>query len=397
VPITEPAMTHAKHIAAIAALGFLQGCLLTDTVLHNFADLDDYRIFANRTIARAPDVSSLQQLGRVPNFMATLEVPDEHGVRWPLDRYLEDTRTVAFVVLHDERIVYERYGRGYGEHSLLNSFSVAKAILATLVGTALADGRIRSLDSTVAEICPDFAATPYGGVKLSSLLTMTSGMVDPPSLVPGRAQYYYGKDLHDIVSRATREDHRRHDWRYSEADAQVLGYVLEAAVGKPLSAYLAEKLWTPLGMESDALWSLDSEGGMEKAFCCISARARDFARFGLLYARGGRWHGEQLLPVAWAGRSALPGIPTFRGYTHQHFWWTPPGKAGDFYAYGHDGQYVYVDPRRKVVIVKFSETARQDPVPMFRAISDALISPKARAEVERLSTNQLALSDPSHH
>jgi len=363
-------MEAAKHIAAVTVLGCLQGCLLAKTALHNFADLDDHKIFANRRVAAPATASSLERATRAPE--SRFVVPDENGASMALEDYLDKTRTVAFLVLRDDRIVYERYARGYDERSLLNSFSIAKAIVATLVGIALAEGRIGTLDATVADLCPDLSGTPYGKVRLSRLLTMTSGMEDPPTIVPGRAQYYYGEDLRDIVSRATPSQSASGAWRYSEADVQVIGYVLEAAVGQRLSSYLERKLWVPLGMEADALWSLDREEGMEKAFCCVSARARDFARFGLLYAGGGRWRGKQILPADWAAISALPAVSTRGGYQHRHLWWVPPGGAGDFYAYGHDGQYLYVNPGRGVVIVKFSETKRQDPVPMFRAISAAL-------------------------
>lgn len=365
-------MEAAKHIAAVAILGCLQGCLPARTVLHNFADLDDHKIFANRRVA-APAVSSALRHAPHPGA-SRLVVPDENGASMPLEDYLDRTRTVAFLVLRGDQIVYERYARGYDEQSLLNSFSIAKAIVATLVGIALAEGRIPSLDASVADLRPDLAGTPYGGVRLARLLTMTSGMADPPTIVPGRAQYYYGEDLRDIVSRASPSRSADRAWRYSEADVQVIGYVLEAAAGKRLSAYLEEKLWVPLGMEAGALWSLDREEGMEKAFCCVSARARDFARFGLLYAGGGRWRGKRILPADWAALSALPAVPTRGGYRHRQLWWVPPGDVGDFYAYGHEGQYLYVDPGRGVVIVKFSETKRQDPVPMFRAVSAWLAS-----------------------
>jgi CubicO group peptidase (beta-lactamase class C family) len=157
-----------------------------------------------------------------------------------------------------------------------------------------------------------------------------------------------------------------------------------------MSAYLAEKLWKPLGMESPALWALDHEGGHEKAFCCISARARDFARFGRLYLEGGRWNGEQIVPAAWVARSVVPGVRTLDGYTHQHLWWTPEGMEGDYYAYGHNGQYLYVNPKARVVIAKFSETNRQDPLPMFRAVSTSLKSPARIAEIDRLEARALA-------
>ena len=383
-------MNVAKPLAALAAFGLIQGCTFTKTVVHNFADLDDHRIFDNRMVETAGTPSHLRTLPRVPRFVAEMRVPDEKGKTWDLGAYLDDTRTAAFVVMHEDRIVYERYSRGFDDKSLLNSFSIAKSIMATLVGIAVSEGRIASLDATVADYRPDFAGTPYGAVTLKSLLTMTSGMGDAPSLLPGRSQYYYGDDLHDVLERAAPESRPANGWRYSEADVQMLGFVLEAAVGTTVSAYLAEKLWKPLGMESEALWALDREGGMEKTFCCISARARDFARFGRLYLDGGRWNGAQVLPAKWADRSVLPGVRTQDGYTHQHLWWTPEGMESDFYAYGHNGQYVYVNPKARVVIVKFSETNRQDPVPMFRAVSGVLKSPERIAELDRIESLQLA-------
>ena len=160
---------------------------------------------------------------------------------------------------------------------------------------------------------------------------------------------------------------------------------------RSVSEYLAEKLWQPLGMESRALWALDREGGAEKTFCCISARARDFARFGRLYLDGGRVAGRQLVPRAWIELSAVAGTRTLDGYTHRQLWWIPEGAQGDFYAYGHNGQFVYVNPSARVVIVKFSETNRQDPVPMFRSVARAIDHPERVAQITRLEARPLAL------
>ena len=380
-----------RYVPIVAGVIVSGGCTAVRTVVHNFADLDDHRIFANRTVEAPSTPSPLRSLSRVPRFVAEMRVPDETGAERPLDRYLDDTNTAAFIVMHEDRIVYERYARGFDERSLLNSFSIAKSVMSTLVGIAVAEGRIASLDATVADYRPEFAALPYGSVTLRSLLTMTSGMGDRPSMLPGRAQYYYGADLHHVVEGARPEKREGNGWRYSEADVQVLGFVLEAAVGKTVSEYLAEKLWKPLGMESKALWALDRVGGTEKTFCCISARARDFARFGRLFLDGGRWNGRQIVPAKWIERTELPGMRVLDGYTHRHLWWTPEDNAGDFYAYGHNGQYVYVNPKSRVVIVKFSETNRQDPVPMFRTVSRELSNPARIAEMDRLETRTLVL------
>src|SRR5258706_5142819 len=158
----------------------MQGCTLVRTIVHNTADLDDHRIFANRRIDSAKAPSPLETLRQVPGFLERLVVPDENGKLHELDRYLDQTRTVAFVVMRDDRIVYERYARGYDDQSLLNSFSIAKSIMATLAGIAVAEGRL-SLDAAVAAYRPDLAGTPYGAVSVRQLLTMTSGMADAPT------------------------------------------------------------------------------------------------------------------------------------------------------------------------------------------------------------------------
>jgi len=380
-------MNRTKHIAALAAASCISGCTLGRTVIHNFADLDDHAIFDNRIVAAAPQVSALPSLSATPRFVRAMRVPDEAARFYALDAYLAETRTAAFIVVHDGRIIDERYARGYNEHSLFNSFSIAKSIVATLVGIAMAEGRIPSLEATVADYRPELAGLPYGAVKLKDLVMMTSGMEDRPSLLPGRAQYYYGDNLHEVIEGARAG---ADGWRYSEADAQVLGFVLEAAVGKPMSEYLAEKLWRPLGMEAPALWAMDREDGTEKAFCCISARGRDFARFGQLFLDGGRANGSQVVPEEWARHHVVPGVRTPDGYTHRHLWWFPEGIEGDFYAYGHNGQYVYVNPASRTVIVKFSETNHQDPVPMFRAIAASLRSSANLAEIDLLAAPRVA-------
>ncbi|HEU0201416.1 MAG TPA: serine hydrolase [Burkholderiaceae bacterium] len=375
---------------AVAALGWMPGCTAVRTMVHNYADLDDHRIFANRTVARSDTPSPLRRLIRAPRFIREMQVPDGTGGTRTLERYLEETRTAAFVVMRNDRIVYERYARGHDERSLLNSFSIAKPIVATLVGIALSEGAIASLDATVADYRPEFAGTPYGAIRLRNLLTMTSGLGDAPTLLPHGAEHYYGDDLRAITAKAVQEAEQGSRWRYSDTDVQVLGFVLEAAVGRPVSAYLSEKLWKPLGMESDALWALDREGGAEKTFCCVSARARDFARLGRLYLNAGRWNGNQVVPLEWAARHVLPGAAVLNGYVQRHLWWSPANEEGDFFAYGHNGQYLYINPKAHTVIVKFSETNRQDPVPMFRALAESLMSPERIAELDRLEFQAFA-------
>ncbi len=368
---------HAAAFVAIAAC--LEGCALGRTILHNSADLDDHRIFANRTVQAPARASPLR---RAPDAgLAALVVPGPGGRPSTLSEYLEGNRMAAFVVLRGDTLVLEHYGRGFDERSLFNSLSIAKAIVGTLAGVAVQEGRL-ALDDTVGRHRPELAATPYGTVTVRELITMTSGVGDAPSWLPGRAQYYYGGDLHDAVARASSAEAGRR-WRYSEGDIQALGFVLEAATGRHLSDYLSDTIWKPLGMEAPALWSLDREDGMEKAFCCVSARARDFARFGRLYLDGGLSGGARVLHATVAHRETVHGVPTGDGYVHQQLWWTPPGSGGDFYAYGHNGQYLYVNPAARTVIVQFSAAGFREPTEVFRVVAAAVSG--ARTETAGLT------------
>ncbi len=161
-------------------------------------------------------------------------------------------------------------------------------------------------------------------------------------------------------------------YRYRESDVQALAFVLEAATGRKLAEHLSEKLWRPLGMEADGQWSLDHPDGSEKAFCCLSARARDFARFGMLYANGGAVSGRQVLPVGWIALAASGRSRAYKNWDHGRLWWHPADDAGDFVAYGYKGQNIYISPEARVVIVKFSERRQPDPLPLFRGIAQAL-------------------------
>lgn len=155
-------MNLAKYLAAMTAAACLQGCTLLAVIVHNFPGLDDGRVFAARTVARSAAASPLRSPAGGSRVFDEFALRDENGVSAQLAPYLEQTRTAAFVVLHNDSIVYECYGRGYDERSLLNSFSIAKSVVATLVGIAIADGSITSLDDKVEKYRPEFAGTAYG-------------------------------------------------------------------------------------------------------------------------------------------------------------------------------------------------------------------------------------------
>lgn len=274
-----------------------------------------------------------------------------------LDRYFAQQRVAGLVVLVDGQVVLERYGLGFGPEGRWTSFSVAKSLTSTLVGAALQDGSIRSLDDKVSAYVPDLVGSVYDDVTVRQLLTMTSGVgwnedyADPASDV-ARFNAHVPEDGVDATVSYMRQLHRvappGEQWAYKTGETNLIGVLVSSATGRPLADYLSEKIWAPFGMEQDATWLLGSTGH-EISGCCIQASTRDMARFGLFVLGGGRIGDVQVVPEDWFAQATTEqadiGEPG-RGYGFQ--WWTYDD--GTFAAQGIFGQGIFIDPARQLVI-----------------------------------------------
>ena len=281
---------------------------------------------------------------------------------WTLERFMADQRTVGILVLHDGRIRLERYREGLGPETRWISFSVTKSITSTLVGAAIRDGHIESLDDPITRYIPQLAGSGYDGVTVRQLLTMSSGVrwnedyTDPNSDVarfnsvspePGiDPAVTYMRTLPRAAAPGTR-------WHYNTGETNLVGVLVANATGRTLSEYLSEKIWSRLGMEADALW-VTNVGEREIGGCCITANARDFARFGQFVLDGGSIDGEPVVPENWfrqaGARQVETGSASRGGYGYQ--WWT--NADGSFEGSGIFGQGLFVDPARRLVIVTLS-------------------------------------------
>jgi len=275
-----------------------------------------------------------------------------------IDAYMAGQRSAALLILHKGQLRLERYGLDFDAQGRWTSFSVAKSFTSTLVGAALRDGHIRSMDDKVSDYIPQMKGSAYDDVSISQLLTMTSGVRwnedydDPASDVARFNNHQPEPGMPAIVSylrQLPREAPPGQRWLYSTGETNLVGILISQATGKPLSQYLQEKVWGPVGMEQQATWIL-SKTGEEISGCCIQASARDYARFGQFILEGARVNGQSILPDGWlqqAGtRQADIGQPG-RGYGYQ--WWTYDD--GSFAARGIFGQGIFIDPRRQLVIV----------------------------------------------
>lgn len=277
----------------------------------------------------------------------------------PLDvsAYMAAQRGAGLVVLHDGKLRLEKYGLDFDSDGRWTSFSVAKSITSTLVGAAVRDGHIKSMDDKVSDYIPQMKGSAYDDVSIRQLLTMTSGVqwnedyADPNSDVAKFNNHKPEEGVDALVSymrklpRAVPPGTR---WLYSTGETNLVGVLLSQAIKKPLSTYLSEKIWVPTGMEQQATWIL-SKTGQEISGCCIQASTRDFARFGQFILNGAVVNGKSILPDGWLAEATTArtsiGKPD-RGYGYQ--WWT--NADGSFAARGIFGQGIFIDPQRKLVI-----------------------------------------------
>lgn len=278
-----------------------------------------------------------------------------------VDAYMQAQRTSALVVVLDGKVVLERYALGFTPEGKWTSFSVAKSLTSTLVGAAIADGAIDSIDDPVTKYIKGLEGSAYDDVSVKQLLTMTSGVkwnedyTDPNSDVALFNEHEAEDGLDVTVSymrKLPREAPAGEKWVYKTGETNLIGVLVSEATGKKLGEYLSEKIWRPFGMQQDATW-LRGSTGHEIAGCCIQAATRDMARFGLFVMGGGMAGGKQVVPADWfaaaSSKQADIGAPG-RGYGYQ--WWTYD--SGAFAAQGIFGQGIFIDPERSLVIASNS-------------------------------------------
>lgn len=288
--------------------------------------------------------------------------------------WIKSSGTTGLVVLANGKLVFEGYYQGNDAQSQAISWSVGKSFVSALIGFALADGSISSLQDPVGDYVPLLRQSGYADVSIQDVLEMSSGIdfnedyADPQSGINQLGEeIFLGRSTNEWIARLQKAGPAGREHHYISVNTQVLGMVLEAATGEKLASYMEKKLWSRLGPEGDARWLTDAHG-TELAFAGLNVRTRDYARFGQLYLDQGRnLKGEQLLPAQWVqdsvtprtaylqpGRSLFEGIPAL-GYAYQ--FWIPQGNEGEFMAIGVYGQFIYVNPTRQVVIAKNSAYA----------------------------------------
>jgi CubicO group peptidase (beta-lactamase class C family) len=350
------------------------------------ADVGDQYRFPSRLISAGAGARPLPSGGEID---LPAEPSGAAGGGAAFDDVLRATDTLAFLVVHDDRLVYERYFDGADRQTRQTSFSVAKSFVSTLVGIAIDEGRIGSVEDPVTDYLPELAARDprFERITLRHLLTMSSGLryweTDLPWPWTDDTYTYYGVDLRDVALDRTRiERPPGQRWQYNNYHPLLLGMVLERATGMSVSNYLATRLWQPLGAEGDATWNLDSErSGFEKLESGLNATPVDFARFGQLFLHDGESNGTRIVSKGWVRAATTADVTTDPADLYQYFWWVDVERPGRFYALGNYGQYIYVAPDADAVVVRFGRDWGVDNrtwLATFRDVADQLVRGRGR-------------------
>jgi CubicO group peptidase (beta-lactamase class C family) len=324
----------------------------------NLADLNDYKRFPSLEIKKGEHSFTFFEAGGNFNF----QIPEKYNPdsKWnTFEQYLEKKKTVAFIVIRNDSLIYENYFAGYDEASIIPSFSISKSFVSALVGIAINEGYIYSTSQSITFFLKELESPEFDKITIEDLLNMRSGIKfneGYTSPFADMAKYYYGTDLEKYITKLSVEDPPDIHYNYISVNTLLLSLIVERATNIKFSKYCRQKLWKPLEMEFDASWSVDSEENQTiKSFCCINARARDFAKFGRLYLHYGNWNGHQIVPEKWVktSRSILNDSRDSQNYPYTYQWRVL--ENGCFFAKGILGQYIFVNPDKNLVFVRMGK------------------------------------------
>ena len=349
------------------------------------------------TFQHTPEIQPTKKISRGDSpfqFLKEENVSLADGFRfkgrfYPTEGFLEDTKTSALLVVKDDVIKYEKYFYGGDPQTLFSSNSMGKSFVSALMGIAVAEGAVESIEDPIGMYVPEFAGTDLESIPIRACLQMASGIDfnEDTDMSRFSMRTLMGTpSMKVIADHGVQEEPYTHR-RYQSINTEILGQIIKNATGRSLAEYMEEKLWKRIGAEQDAYWTLSN--GTELAMGGLSVSLRDYARFARLYLNGGSFHGEQILTKEWVRDSmdvsaaySRPGanqdVYNAIGYGYQ--WWVPEGDRGEFMAIGVYGQWMYADPSRQIIIVKTSadpDFMSQDyelkHVEFFRAIAGGLL------------------------
>ena len=350
-----------RFFLIISLFSSLTSCHIGRFFYYNFADAKDYKKFPSQEIKR-DSTNNIQNIFKAENNKnKTLYYTDLDNSKIPLSEFLNAHKTLAFLVIKKDSIIYEAYFDGYDSSSIIPVFSVAKSYVSALVGIALEKGYLKSIEDSITTYIPELQGKGLEKISLKNLLEMQSGLnyqEKYTSPFADMAKYYYGKNLDKYVQKLKLEEVPGTYYNYQSVNTLLLGIALENTTGKNPAKLLETWIWQKTDMEFDASWSVDSKKNDRiKAFCCINLRARDLAKFGKLYLDNGKWNNEQIIPESWIEKSLRIENDSrdSGGYPYTYHWRSL--EDGSYFAKGVLGQYLYVDPQNELIFVRLGKSS----------------------------------------
>jgi len=357
-----------KKITILIIVCFtINACTLSRTLIHNKPSIKDGKHFSKVILSKA--VKASQPFIQQPNSpLPPVKQWTRHQrlkSNQSLETYLKKTNTTDFIVLRNDTNLYENYFNGNDANSQDIGFSITKTFITSLLAIAIEEGHIKGVNQKIGDFIPSYATGKRKNMTINDVLQMTSGLNygDYSKKMWQLAKTYYTPKLKDLVDEADLAHEPNTHFAYKSIDTQILGFCIENAVGKTISEYLNEKIWQPLGMENDALFTLDQKNGNERMYGGLGIGSRDLMRFAKLYLNKGKWNGQQIIPEKWVTSIYHRNMseittPNAKWWGYNKGWWLETYLNGnlneqkDFYAAGYNGQLLYINPEANVIILR---------------------------------------------
>jgi CubicO group peptidase (beta-lactamase class C family) len=342
----------------LLSITFLPSCHIARFFYYNVADVNDFRKFPQYEIKKGE--SSFEFINTEKNIDVPLPSHLKETNSETFSQFIESHKTLSFIIIRNDSILYENYFDGYDDASVLPSFSASKVFISALMGISIDKGKIKSVNDSVTTYLPMLRGKGLESITIEHLLDMRSGIdFDEGYRTPfsEMAKYYYGLDLKKYIGDLRLKQAPGLSYDYVSVNSQLIAMAIENAWGKSFPEIVEEEIWQPLGMEFDATWNLDSKKHETvKAFCCLNARARDFAKLGRLYLQLGNWEGKQLLSRDWVRKSLKIHNDSHdsQGFSYSYQWRVL--ESGAYFAKGILGQFIYVYPSKHIIIVRMGRS-----------------------------------------
>jgi hypothetical protein len=347
--------SYSLFIGLLIVSGLLSSCQVGRFFIYNFADVNDYKKFPSLPVSNQSPVFSFRE--PKTEIIPVLPARFAHGSQYnDFSTFLKKHKTTSFLIIRNDSMLYEQYFDDRSPESINPSFSVSKSFVSALIGIAISEGKIKSVDEPVTNYLPELKNPGFEKIRIEDLLNMRSGIkfsetyTSPFGQMP---RYYYGLNLQRYIRRLKVKAPPNQHYDYISVNSLLLSLILEKACGEKLSDYLSEKIWQPTGMEYPATMNVDSRRHQTiKAFCCLNARSRDFAKFGRLYLHNGNWFGKQIVPATWVkmSTSIINDSRDAHGSPYTYCWRVL--NNGSYYAQGVLGQFIFVCPAKNIIIVR---------------------------------------------